>query len=251
MPQTPVQRSTRSGSNASSLNLNDIKALIESSQADFLKSVKAEMLKYGEMFQSLLHKFDEMVKQNGELVSRVSELEGQVAALTEAQQSEPASSPPEDAFREFEERYKRRKFVIVSGLPEACSGTLEERCAQDRRSVESLIQKTGVRSFEFKNVSRIGALNSRRPRLLKFKCSSLEMKIALLRASRNLRRHADCESIYISPDLTRLQRERDRVLRTELRIRRQAGERVVIRAGKIVDSMQHSQVIVERQQDFV
>ena len=139
------------------------------------------------MFQSLLLKFDEMVKQNEVLVSRVNKLEEQIAALSPAQQRDEVSFPPEDALRESEERYKRRKFVIVSGLP----GTPEERCAQDRGSVESLIRKTGVKNFEFKSVSRIGDVNSQgpRPRLLKIKCSSFEMKIALLRASRNLRKY--------------------------------------------------------------
>ena len=51
MPQTPSQRITRSGSNASSRTLNDVKGLIESNQAETVKSLKKKITMHGEKLQ--------------------------------------------------------------------------------------------------------------------------------------------------------------------------------------------------------
>ena len=85
MPQTPSQRVTRSGSNTSSLTLNDVKVLIEASQAETVKSFKKEMAIHGEMLQTLLSKVDELTKQNERLALKVADLEDKVEALSSKQ----------------------------------------------------------------------------------------------------------------------------------------------------------------------
>jgi hypothetical protein len=233
------------------LTLSDIKTLIDNSQEEILKTVKAEISKNGEMFQTLFTKLEEVIKQNGKLVSKVRELEQQVQILSERQQGESDTIPPEDVCREIEERLKRQMYVIVSGLDEPYTGSPEERSLEERRSVEALAQKIGVRNLQPESIVRIGALNSKKPRLLRLKCSTVEEKISLLRASRNLRKHADYKKVFINPDLTKQQREKAKALRSELRDRRAAGENVAIRGGRIIDASVNSSSPAKREQNFV
>ena len=54
-----------------------------------------------------------------------------------------------------------------------------------------------------------------------------------------LRHHSRWNKIYITPDLTRKEREEGKRLRDELAVRRQAGEiNLMIRKGKIVSAVQ-------------
>lgn len=235
MPLTPTQRTTRSGSNSSTVNLNDIKILIENSREDILTSVKVEVEKNGQMFDAIFKRLDDALKQNEVLMNRVKELEDTVKGLEALSHQKSAAVLSEDALREVEERHRRRKFVIVSGLPEPCSGSLDERALHDKKAINALASQIGVDSLEVSNITRIGSSKTKAPRLVRFKCSSVEKKFSLLRASRHLRRHEQYARVFLRPDLTKLQREKDRELRTELEYRRSAGERVVIRSGKIVD----------------
>lgn len=235
MPLTPSQRTTRSGSNGSNINLTDIKNLIESSREEILKSVKSEMAKYNEMMQSVLTKVEEITQENSFLTSKVKDLETQVEFLSQKQVCVYDGFTTEDVYRELEERQRRRKFVIVSGLPEPVTGSLEERMQEEKRSVTALASKIGVRDIRVENLSRLGAPNSRRPRLLRFKCD-IDIKISLLRASKHLRKVPEYEKVFINPDLTRKQRDRERDLRSNLAVRRRAGENVVLRGGRIVEA---------------
>lgn len=191
------------------------------------------MEKYGNIFQSLVFRLDEAMKQNSELVQRVKELESKVVSLYGGSSEE--NFCPEEMMKEVHERHKRRKFVVISGLQEPSNGSLQERCLQDRNTVDLLARKIGVEELAVKQVSRIGSIQSSKPRLVRVKCSSMEMKNSLLRASKNLRRHEEYQQVFINPDLTKLQRERDKALRSELVTRRKAGARVMIRSGRIVE----------------
>ena len=141
----------------------------------------------------------------------------------------------ESIFREFEDRHRRRKYLIISGLPEGSSGSLEERRVSDRDAVKELAANIGVADLDIEShqVSRIGPLNSSRPRLLRVKCDTNEEKHSMLRSSKKLRDFEEYRGIYINPDLTLKQRELGKIQRQELKRRREAGEDVVIRRGQI------------------
>lgn len=235
MPFTPTQRTTRSGSNTSSVNLNDIKALIESSRED-TQSLKVEIEKFGKMFELVFKRLDDALKQNEALTSRVKELEDTVKNLSGQSNEGAGSLHNDDVIGEMEERHRRRKFIIISGLQEPSTGSPDERALQDKDEVKLLAHKVGVENLEVEKITRIGPAHSRTPRLVRFKCSSMEMKYSLLRAARHLRKYEQYEKVFVKPDLTKSQRMKDKELRTELGIRRRAGEHVVIRSGRIVDS---------------
>lgn len=78
----------------------------------------------------------------------------------------------EEFYREVEERQRRWKFLIVSGLPEKDSRTIEEKRQADEEAIENIAKAIGVRGLEPEEVSGIGRINDTRPRLLRFTCST-------------------------------------------------------------------------------
>lgn len=78
----------------------------------------------------------------------------------------------EEFYREVEEKHRRRKFLIISGLPEKDSGTIEEKREADEEAIENIANAIGVRGLEPEEVSGIGRINETRPRLLRFTCST-------------------------------------------------------------------------------
>ena len=147
----------------------------------------------------------------------------------------------EDIIHEAEERFKRRKNLIISGAPEQTAGTVEERREKDEEYIEDMAKEMGMERFEPENVSRIGAIRNSKPRLIRFKCSDPREKYTLLRESKKLKNVPKFQGVYVNPDLTAAQRKRDVELRRELRARREAGEKVKISQGRIVTIEQNFQ----------
>ena len=82
--------------------------------------------------------------------------------------------------------------------------------------------------------SQVGKINSARPRLLRFKCETIETKKEFLKNAKKLRSSNDYKYVYINADETYFQRKRKRELRAKMKRRREAGEKVIIRRGRII-----------------
>ena len=148
---------------------------------------------------------------------------------------EQGSGIDEETIREAEERTRRRKYLIVSGAQESGTGTLEERKQHDRELVKDLFREIGVHDFHPEGIHRIGPIQSAKPRLLRFKCSDQEERSECLRKSKLLRNSPKFAGVYVNPDYTKAQRTKNIELRKELKARRNAGEKVVIRHGCIIN----------------
>ena len=140
----------------------------------------------------------------------------------------------DDLLQETMQRLTRRKYLIVSGLPEHASGNPQERKEKDSEAIAQIASKLGINDLQPSEVSRIGRIGHSKPRLLRFKCDSIETKMALLNKSKDLRRFPTLKSIYTNPDLTRNQGETNRTLRQELKKRKEACEDVIIRRGRVI-----------------
>ena len=239
MPNSPnTQRTTRSNSNASSISLNDIKSLIESSTTEILSIVKTENEKLKSMIKIFNNRVDEVERKTNLLESKCKDLEEKCIRLEKMCQQKDTSD--QELIEEAMERQRRRKFLIISGLPEQQKGNIEERIKGDTAKVTELAATLGVEDLNLTEVTRIGRISHDRPRLLRIKCCSFDEKLSLLKAAKDLRKHDAYGGVYINPDLTRLQRVKNKELRTELRQRREAGEEVIIYRGRIIDKSERS-----------
>ena len=235
MPNSPNHRSTRSGSNASAVSLNDIKVLIESSKTEILDAVKQENDQLRSMIATLTQRLIEMESVNRDLLKKTQSLEEKYKNLESRLQGREGASSDEELIREAMERHRRRKYLIVSGLSESSHGSVEQRRLDDTEKIRVLASTLGIEDFSLDEVSRLGRISEAKGRLLRFKCAFVDDKLSLLRSSKELRNHAQYDGVFINPDLTLMQRKINRQLRSELKRRREAGENVVIRHGRIID----------------
>lgn len=140
---------------------------------------------------------------------------------------------PAELLNEFQSRMDRNKNVIISGVKETRSGSVDERRGDDEREVKDILDKIGL-NLMFSNVTRVGKVTANRRRLLRATFCDNESRNQVLRKARTLHLHAAYKHVYINPDRTPMEQAEFAKLRQELKDRREAGEDVAIFRNKIM-----------------
>lgn len=232
MSVTPLQRTTRSGSNSSNITLLDIKTLIEKSKEEILGTVKNEVEKLKEMTNTLLKRVDKLEHSQKVLNERCKELENR---QDKSSREENLFATTEQLISELNLRAQKDLNLIIYGIPEHESGRVDERREKDNETIKALAEELGVEQQSFKT-QRIGKIVPQRPRLIRIKCDRLEVKYDMLRKAKELRKSDFFRKVYIAPDLTPIQQNYQKKLRDELKKRREDGEsNLMIHRGKIID----------------
>lgn len=227
MPNTPT-RNTRSGSNSSNITLADIKTLMESNKKEMLSKLGGEIGDLKEMVGSLLERVKELENNNNLLELKVQRLEYERDnAVREAISA---------SLSEFEDIDRRRKNVIIFGVPEIDNVSAETAREEERRKLKEICDHVDADSNDILTCFRIGG-RGQKPRPLKLKMKSQDSKEKMLlnaRQLRTFRRVGWNERIFIKPDMTRRQQESMKLLRAELKTRNSNGEDLIIRDGKLI-----------------
>ena len=216
-----------------------IKTLIEASKAEILETVLKENDSLRMLVGSLNKRLDDLETTNRNLTTKCKLLEEKCTLNVNCvpQRQDDGVLSDEDMIQEARERHARRKFLIVSGLPESTDGNIEERRSKDATKIKEMASALGVKDLELKEVHRIGRISGAPGlRLLRFKCVTIDKKFSLLRSAKTLRSSSSYKGIYINNDLTRAQRLKNKELRMELKRRREAGEEVIIHHGCVVNT---------------
>lgn len=181
---------------------------------------------------------EEMLSQTMESLKNVrstcDSLQIQINELKEKSKSTKSISfDSDDIVNELEQRMNRRSNVVISGLAENQSGSVDERKQSDETKVKDIFRELGNHSAVVLSVARIGKPSSKRSRLVRVTLSDSEMKMSILKNSKSLRSSNSYRHIFVNNDLTFKQREEQKALRDELKTRRGNGEDVVIYKNKI------------------
>ena len=142
------------------------------------------------------------------------------------------------AASEQDEKAKRSKNLIIRGIVEPESN--EE--GKDKETAMEIFTQIGVPDAKIENIQRIGKKNpsSERPRVIRVVLDSEEAKWKIVGRATKIRGITsptfDSKKIYIVPDLTKLERQREAELHKELKARREADPngRFKIKKGKII-----------------
>lgn len=240
MPDSP-KRSTRSGSNSTTINFNDIKTLIDNRMKELhslIQNTRVEIIQtFRDELDQLTHTMTtvkdnvlELQKSNELLKKKSEEMEKELNSFREQHMH-----TLNEITYEVEERERRKLNIVVSGLPESPSDSADERKQHDLTQCEMLLSTLNISNPEsIQHIHRIGLVKQQKPRLLKLKCNTIEEKIAILRKSIELRLHSNYKGIYINPDRTSLQRILHKKLREELFQRKNNGEDVMILRDRVV-----------------
>ena len=186
-----------------------------------LESVETLASRVENMEKSLATVVDTQDKHKTE----IKELQSALSLLAENQNS---------LLEEFEARDLRKNNIIISGMKEKTEGSVEERKQHDIELVKDIMKEIGAEDASCKHVLRIGRPQTDRPRLMKVICSDFDSKQKILQKARELRNNPLYNKVFINADLTPLQQRKQKALRDELKQRKQLGENVKIRYGKIV-----------------
>ena len=135
------------------------------------------------------------------------------------------------------EKFKRRKNIVVYGMPEREDRSSNERLETDNSNIRKLLGELNVNIKNFE-VSRIGKQALRGiPRPIRIECNKESEKYEILKKAASLRfsKNTDLKKVVINSDMSFRERESQKLLREELKQRRLAGERnIKISKGRIV-----------------
>ena len=159
---------------------------------------------------------------------------------------------------EEKRREVRENNLIVYGIPEE-SEDVTELMKEDFLAVKEVYRdREDLMSQHITQITRLGQKKEEQIRPIRLTFSSEEKRTEVLRKNKNLKiYHTNFEEcaatfcndpdkrhkhIYISPDKTKLQREKEKKLRETLKQRRTAGEEnLIIRNEKIIQKPQATQ----------
>ena len=133
------------------------------------------------------------------------------------------------------DKEKRKLNVVVHNLPEQEGDSLPERMERDQHLFAEVIKEGMNLIVRPTKAFRVGKRVEDKPRLLIVSLESMDSKLEILKMAPQLRYLTKWQRIYVTPDLSKKEREESKRLRAELSARRQAGEEhLTIRRGKIV-----------------
>ncbi len=198
--------------------VKDIKTELRSEYISLLKDLKDDFRHEMENMRS------EMREQKQKFDSSLREMESEL-------------------LRDMQEADLRKSNLMVFGVEESpMEEAIGDRKRCDAKKVELLACHIGVKLGEPVNAIRLGRIGEK-PRPIKLIGLSSPTRDELLRSAARIR-HIDkslgSNRYFIKPDLTPKQQLTDRILRNELKSRREKGERVSIRNGKIVNDTKTS-----------
>ena len=133
------------------------------------------------------------------------------------------------------DKERRKKNVVVHNLPEATAETHADRMTEDKSTFIQLVRDEFHLNIGASKCFRVGKTVPGKHRLLIVTLELEETKWEIIRLAPQLRHSERWPRVYLSPDLTRAEREEGRKLREELKRRRDNGEEnLTIRNHKIV-----------------
>lgn len=222
-------------SDEADISLSDIKSLIENTKYEILLTLKQETQRQRNLTDTILERVEALESKNKELELRCEHLTSklqQISSINGGQQNA-LTTMPSQIFDELEQRNVRRLNIIVSGIPERTDGSLQERNNYDKVVWGNLLDELNLNGGNY-NTARIGKIIQGRPRLLRVACPTLDVKISILRKSKDLRSSSRYRHVFVNHDLTVEQQKEAWKLREECRQRRSCGEDVVIYKNKVI-----------------
>ena len=190
--------------------------------------------------ESLSTKVVELSTQTSVLGKQISDTLNSLSKLNTVSLQSPSTSGSENSgivpnvatnlADELIDRENRKLNLVIRNLPE----TTEAGSESDKNLFKSLcsVLDLTVQSF---TVTRIGKKIEGKCRLLLVRLPDLVTKRQILSKSAELRSKTTWRKVYVNPDLTRSERETQKLLRDELKARKDKGETdLIIRGNRIV-----------------
>ena len=187
-----------------------------------------------------------MMLKMGSLEDRVDKLETRVEQIEKAPQNpdKKVEHIVREEIREVQDIQSRKLNLVCFNLPESDQEMLEDRKMDDVRQLQNIIDDDMQlidSEIRIKNPIRLGKKDDgqeTQKRPLMFSVDAFEVKREILKGNAKLKQHQDemKKKVFITPDLTKKQRDEAFKLREELRYRRNVlhEQNIKISNGRIV-----------------
>lgn len=132
---------------------------------------------------------------------------------------------------------KKKDSLIIFGMPETNTDDRKEEMLDDYRRIEKLYEtKVTLNKEDVTYIGRLGIKDREKNRPIKITLTDQRKRMELLTKNFNLKllENDISTNIYVSTDRTKKQREADKLLRDELKIKKVTNPNLVIRNNKIV-----------------
>ncbi|XP_028163109.1 uncharacterized protein LOC114354755 [Ostrinia furnacalis] len=159
---------------------------------------------------------------NTETENRIKAIESKVDTLKTGTMSWTPLTDCDDLISEVQERYQREKNLIIVGIDEIISKSLEERRNHDMSQVKNVVESFGLNCAQPNKVIRIGKFDSNKSRPIKACFETSETPKLILRNKTTFQKDP---KIKIYSDETPYQKKVMQKLRDELKQRTEAGEK--------------------------
>lgn len=116
---------------------------------------------------------------------------------------------------ELNEREKRKKNIIIYGVPESGKEVMVERRKEDEKKIAEIMCKIGQDDVKPVFSRRLKSKDAQKPGPLLVELSDKSLRNPILLAAKKLKNYNEHERVYISPDLTEAERQLDFQLRQE------------------------------------
>ena len=217
-------------------NHKDNKLMIKKLEEDILskvdKAVDEKLKNHNEKYEQKYDKLDQMIKELKETECNLDKnFEVQVKKYLDNK----------------EERELKKNNIIIHKLPETQDNEQDQN-EKDKSDIVKILETTNpelkaeIQSLtqNSKMIKRLGIkkANATRPRPLLIILPDEDLKKAIFRGCKNLKK-SPFKDISVQDDLTKEQQEKNFQLRRELKERKEAGEKVCLFRGQIIQESEH------------
>ena len=186
------------------------------STEDSSESLSDKYISLKQSVNELSSKIDNLLNRNSNLQMEINSVSVPSATNTQASVSSPASiSPTLTILDELSDRQRRNKNLILYNFSEATD------TSSDQLKVQELFSTVfSLEEVQLTRTARLGRQNGLKVRPLLVCFDFALIRGTILSQSSRLRKHDQFKNVYISPDRTKLEREKYQKLVTELKRRR-------------------------------
>lgn len=131
---------------------------------------------------------------------------------------------------------KKKDNLIVFGMPESDAGDKKEEMLNDYNDLKKAYEeRVAIETSDITHITRLGVKGDKpRPILITLAAQNKRRELLTKNMKLKLLKNNQSTEIYVSPDLTKKQREAGKILRDELKERKKTDKNLVIRNNKIV-----------------
>jgi len=243
--------------------ISNIEKLLSEEQSfdNQLDTVSKDVQQFSNQYKELSNQIHDLTSRVNQLVTFNNKLNGQIEDINTAihkksyaeathqpvqesaqfvsmsQISSPVQFSAVTAVDEYVDRERRRANLVIHNLPESEATQQSDRIAYDISEFEAIVrEELKIDNVKVAKAVRLGARKGSHSRLLLITMDHERSKWRILSQSTKLRASRKWKEVYICPDLTAKERELNKRLRDDLKLRRANGEKnLVIKRGQIVE----------------